>query len=474
MSRSQPHVYARNNRQRFLTELKEFVRIPSVSAQPAHAPDVKRCAAWLAGHLRRVGLERARVIGTARHPIVYAEWLRAPGRPTVLVYGHYDVQPPEPLDEWRTKPFEPTVRGDNLYGRGACDDKGQLFAHVKAIESYMRTLGRLPVNVKCVFEGEEEIGSPNLKPFVARHARKLAADAVVVSDTRMLGPGRPAITYGLRGSLSLEIEVAGAPHDLHSGNFGGAILNPAQALCRIISSLQDRDGRVLVPGFYERVRRWPARERDYMTSVGPTDEEILRNAGVRRGWGERGFTLYERTTVRPSLGVTGLTGGYQGKGGKSIVPARASAKIDIRLVPDQRPEEIERLVRDYVCRLAPRGLKVSVQTFFRTKPALVDRTHPAMRAAAAAYRRGFGVSPVFVRSGGSIPVVNEFQEALGAPVVLMGFALPDDRIHAPNEKFHLPNFFKGVETCAWFLQEAARQLPIKSSRSERMLETLAV
>jgi acetylornithine deacetylase/succinyl-diaminopimelate desuccinylase-like protein len=474
MSRSQPHVYARNNRRRFLSELKEFVRIPSVSAQPERAGDVKRCAEWLANHLRRLGLERARVVETARHPIVYAEWLRAPGRPTVLVYGHYDVQPPEPFDEWRTPPFEPTLRGENLYGRGACDDKGQLFAHVKAIESYMRTRGHLPVNVKCVFEGEEEIGSPNLKPFVSRHARKLAADVVVVSDTRMLGPGRPAITYGLRGSLSLEIEVAGAPHDLHSGNFGGAIHNPAQALCRVISSLQDRDGRVLVPGFYERVRRWPAREREYMARVGPTDSEILRNAGVGRGWGERGFTLYERTTVRPSLGVTGMAGGYQGQGGKSIVPARVSAKIDVRLVPDQRPEEIERLVREHVCRLAPRGLKVSVRTFFRTKPALVDRTHPAMRAASAAYRRGFGVSPVFVRSGGSIPVVNEFQEALGAPVVLMGFALPDDRIHAPNEKFHLPNFFKGVETCAWFLREAARVIPQKPSRSGRMLETLAV
>jgi acetylornithine deacetylase/succinyl-diaminopimelate desuccinylase-like protein len=474
MSRFRPHVYARGNRVRFLSELKEFVRFPSVSAQPAHAPDVKRCAEWLANHLRGVGLEHARVISTPRHPIVYADWLRAPGRPTVLVYGHYDVQPPEPLSEWRTPPFEPTVRGEDLHGRGACDDKGQLFAHVKAIESYMRTLGRLPVNVRCVFEGEEEIGGLSLKSFVSRHARSLSADAVVVSDTRMLGPGRPAITYGLRGSLSLAVEVEGAPNDLHSGNFGGAIRNPLQALCRLVSSLQGVDGRVQIPRFYERVRRWPAREREYMRRVGPTDEEILRNARVARGWGERGFTLYERTTVRPSLGVTGITGGYQGKGGKSIVPARASAKIDIRLVPDQRPAEIERLFREHVCRLAPRGLKVRVSSNFRTKPALVDRTHPAMRAAAAAYRKGFGVSPVFVRSGGSIPVVNEFQEALGAPVVLMGFALPDDRIHAPNEKFHLPNFYRGIETCVWFLHEAARMIPLKSPRFERMSETQRV
>ncbi len=458
MSRFQPHVYARNNRRRFLAELQDFVRIPSVSAQPQHAADVKRCAAWLANHLRGIGLEHARVIETARHPIVYADWLRAPGRPTILVYGHYDVQPPEPLNEWRTPPFEPTVRGQNLYGRGACDDKGQLFAHVKAIESYLRTMGRLPVNIKCIFEGEEEVGSPNLKPFVTRHARMLAADAVAVSDTRMLGPGRPAITYGLRGSLSLELEVAGAPHDLHSGNFGGALHNPAQALCRMISNLHDRDGRVLIPGFYDCVRRWPNSEREYMARVGPTDAEILRNAGVKRGWGERGFSLYERTTIRPSLGVTGISGGYQGKGGKSIVPARATAKIDIRLVPDQDPAEIERLFREHVCQLMPPALRVNIRTFFRTQPALVERTHPAMRAAIAAYRRGFGVSPVFVRSGGSIPVVNEFQAALGVPVVLMGFALPDDRIHAPNEKFHLPNFYSGIETSVWFLHEAAQKL----------------
>ncbi|HWS88670.1 MAG TPA: dipeptidase [Pyrinomonadaceae bacterium] len=459
MSRSLPHVHLQSQRRRYVSELREFVRIPSVSSQPRHAADVSRCAEWLANHLRRIGLEHARVIRTPRHPIVYADWLHAPGSPTILVYGHYDVQPVEPLDEWRTPPFEPVVRGRNLYGRGACDDKGQLFAHVKALESCLSTERRLPVNVKCVFEGEEEIGSPNLKPFVTRNARALAADAVVVSDTRMLGPDRPAITYGLRGSLSLELEVKGAPGDLHSGNFGGAIHNPLQALAEIICKLHDGEGRILIPGFYDRVRRWGRSERDYMARAGPTAAEILRNARVLRGWGERGFSMYERTTVRPSLGVTGMGGGHQGAGGKSIVPARAFAKIDIRLVPDQEPAEIERLFRERVCELTPPTVKTEVRTFFRTRPALVDRTHPAMRAAVAAYRHGFGVPPVFVRSGGSIPVVNEFQEALGAPVVLMGFALPDDRIHAPNEKFHLPNFFKGIKTCIAFLREAARRLP---------------
>lgn len=458
------------NRQRCLTELKEFVRIPSVSSQPKHAPDVKRCAEWLANHLRQVGLENVRVINTQRHPIVYADWLHVPRGPTVLVYGHYDVQPVEPLNEWRTPPFEPVIRDQDLYGRGACDDKGQLFAHVKAIEFYLRNTRRLPVNVKCLFEGEEEIGSPNLKPFVARNRRALACDTVVMSDTRMLGPDRPAITYALRGALSLELEVKGAAGDLHSGNYGGALHNPLQALCEIIAKLHDEKGRITVPGLYDRVRRWGSRERDYMAGVGPTEREILANARATRGWGERGYSLYERTTIRPALNVTGITGGHQGAGGKSIVPARALAKIDIRLVPDQDPAEIEQLFRAHVCELTPPEVRSEVRTFFRTKPAVVGRSNPAMRAAVAAYRKGFGVGPVFVRSGGSIPVVNEFQELLGAPTVLMGFALPDDNIHAPNEKFHLPNFFKGIETCLVFLRGMynvpTSENSIKESRHE--------
>jgi acetylornithine deacetylase/succinyl-diaminopimelate desuccinylase-like protein len=443
------------DRQRCLTELKEFVRIPSVSSQPKHAPDVKRCADWLANHLRQIGLENVRVINTQRHPIVYADWLHAPAGPTVLVYGHYDVQPVEPLNEWLTPPFEPTVRDQNLYGRGACDDKGQLFAHLKAIEFYLRSTRRLPVNVKCLFEGEEEIGSPNLKPFVARHRRALACDTVVMSDTRMLGADRPAITYALRGALSLELEVKGAPGDLHSGNYGGALHNPLQALCEIVAKLHDRSGRITIPGLYDRVRCWGTRERDYMARVGPKDQEILFHARAARGWGERGYSLYERTTIRPALNVTGITGGHQGTGGKSIVPARALAKIDIRLVPDQQPAEIEQLLRAHVAELTPATVRSEVRTFFRTNPAVVERNHQAMRAASVAYRKGFGVSPVFVRSGGSIPVVNEFQELLGAPTILMGFALPDDSIHAPNEKFHLHNLFKGIDTCIAFLREVS-------------------
>jgi acetylornithine deacetylase/succinyl-diaminopimelate desuccinylase-like protein len=449
-----PHRALRHavaHRRRFLGELKDFVRFPSVSAQPQHAADVRRCAAWLADHLQRIGLEHVRVIPTPRHPLVCADWRHAPGRPTVLIYGHYDVQPVDPLAQWHTPPFEPVVRGRDLYGRGACDDKGQLFAHVKALESYLCAAGRLPVNVRCLFEGEEEIGSPNLKPWLARHRKALASDVAVMSDTRMLAPDRPALTYALRGGLALELEVRGPEHDLHSGNFGGAIDNPLQALCELLARLHDADGRVAIPGFYDRVRTWGEAERAFMADQGPSDVQVLRDARARRGWGEAGYSLYERTTIRPALTINGISGGYQGPGGKAVIPARALAKLSFRLVPDQSPAEVERLFRALVARLSPPTVTVTVRTQSQARPALVDRRHPALAAAAAAYCRGFGTAPALLRSGGTIPVVNVFQQVLGAPTALMGFALPDDRIHAPNEKFHLPNYFNGIATCIWFL-----------------------
>ena len=449
-------AYARSQRARFVAELGEFVRFASVSAQPAHAQDVRNCADWLAAHLRKVGFDHVQVAPTRGHPIVYADWLRAPGRPTVLVYGHYDVQPVDPVEEWKSPPFEPAVRGDNLFGRGASDDKGQMFAHVKAAECLLRGAGSLPVNMKCLFEGEEEIGSTNLPAFVKRHRDALAADAAVVSDTRMLGADRPVITESLRGALSVELELRGPQHDLHSGNFGGSVLNPLQALSEIIATLHDGDGRVAIPGFYDRVRQLTREERSYMAEVGSSDAEILSDAGAERGWGERGYTLYERTTIRPALSVNGISGGYQGPGVKAVIPARASAKLNFRLVPDQNPHLIDRLFRGYVARIAPPTVRVSIETHLATQPAAVDRTHPAVGAAVEAYRRGFGNEPVFLRSGGSIPVVNLFQEALAIPTVLMGFALPDDGLHGPNEKFHLPNFFNGIATSIHFLIELAR------------------
>jgi acetylornithine deacetylase/succinyl-diaminopimelate desuccinylase-like protein len=450
-------AYARQHRPRFVSELKEFVRFPSVSNQPQHARDLRRCAAWLAAHLRRIGLEHVRLVPTNRHPIVYAAWRHARGKPTILIYGHYDVQPPEPLQEWRTPPFDPVVKGNNLYGRGACDDKGQLFTHVKALESYLKTQRALPVNVKCIFEGEEELGgSPGLGSFVSRNQTALRADAALMSDTRMLGPGRPALGYSQRGNVRFELEVRGPRQDLHSGNFGGVVHNPLQALCEMIASLHDSDGRVTIPGFYDHVRPWSAQEREYMASTGPKDADILRDAGVPQGWGETGYSLYERITIRPALTFHGISAGYQGAGIKTVIPARAQAKLSIRIVPEQKPQEIEQLFRQHITRITPPGVTSTVRTLAASHPVLVNRNHPALQAAALAYHKGFGTCPVFLRSGGSVPAANIFQKKLGIPTVLMGFALPDDQIHAPNEKFHLPNFFRGIETSIWYLAAAAK------------------
>ncbi len=436
-----------------LNELKCFLQYPSVSAQTKHANDVRRCAGWLAQHLQQIGLEHVNAFPTPRHPIVYADWLHAHNKPTVLIYGHYDVQPVEPLSAWRSPPFAPTIRGDNLYGRGASDDKGQLFAHIKALESLLKINGRLPVNVKCLFEGEEEIGSPNLKPFMRRNHRKLVADVAVMSDTRMLAPDQPALTYALRGGLSLGVELIGPKVDLHSGNFGGAIHNPIHALAEIIARLHDNQGRIAIPEFYERVRSWSQQERDFMRRNGPSDAALLRDAQANYGWGERGYSLYERVTIRPSLNVTGITGGYQGEGVKAIIPARASAKLNFRLVPDQEPGEIEQIVRRHFARLVPPAVKINLRRYLSASPALINRQHPAMQAAATAYRHGFGKSPVYLRSGGTIPIVNLLKSELGIPTVLMGFALPDDRLHGPNEKFYLPNFYRAITTCKHFLEQ---------------------
>jgi len=441
---------------RLLDELHRFLAIPSVSTLPAHAPDCRHAAEWLVRHLERLGCPVATLLEGEGHPVVWAESPPVEGAPTLLVYGHYDVQPAEPLERWRTPPFAAVVRDDHLLGRGAADDKGQLFAHVKALESYLATAGRLPANVTCLFEGEEEIGSPGLAALLERHRGRLDADVAAMSDTRMLGPDQPAITYALRGLLGLELEVEGPPRELHSGNFGGAVHDPVQALCGIVARLSDGDGRIAVPGFYNRVRRWSAAERERMRRTGPSDAQILRDAAVDRPSGEPGYTLYERTTIRPALVVNGISGGYQGPGGKSIVAPSALAKLQFRLAPDQDPEEIDRLVRRHLARLVPSTVRYRVRSSAGGKPAVVDRNHVAMAAAARAYERAFGRRPVFVRSGGTIPVVGLLEELYGIPTVMMGFALPTSRIHAPNERFHLQTFARGIETCIWFLAELAR------------------
>ena len=450
-------TYAHEHGERFLDELKAFLRIPSISAQPAHAGDVNTAARWLRDQLLAAGFPRAEVMATPGHPIVFAEWSAAgPSAPTVLIYGHYDVQPPDPISEWTSPPFEPTVRGDSLFARGAADDKGQAFIHVKAVEAYHATTGTPPVNVKCIFEGEEEIGSPSLAPFVESHRDLLAADVAVISDSHILGPDMPSIVYALRGLAYLEVEVTGPAFDLHSGIYGGAVNNPLNALCRMIAQLQDAGGHIIIPGFYDSVRELAPDERRELAKI-PFDREAwLAEAGVPTDWGEAETTIVERTTARPTLDVNGIWGGYMEPGAKTVLPGKAHAKLSMRLVPDQDPEEIARLATAYLHEIAPPSVSIEVRNLHGGAGAIVDRDSPAMRVAFDAYAETFGVEPIFVREGGSIPVVATFRAELGIETILMGFGLPDDRLHSPNEKLHLPNFTRGIDTMIRFLALLSR------------------
>ena len=455
------------SRQMIVGQLRDFVRFPSVGAQPNHNADVAACANWLVEHLRSIGFSNVRALPTARHPIVRAEWLNALGRPTVLIYGHYDVQPADPLDQWKAPPFSAAVRGEHLYGRGSTDDKGQMFAYIKAAEALLRTTGGLPVNIKCLFEGEEESGSTSLPEFLARHRDELAADAVALSDSPMASMDRPAITYAMRGSLSLSLAVHGPQRDLHSGLFGGAILNPLQALGELIATMH-RGGRVALDGFYDDVVDWGGRERAFMQRNGPSDAQILEQAGAQRGWGEPGYSLYERTTIRPALTVNGVTGGYGGPGGKAVIPATASAKISFRLVPNQDPRRVRELFLRHLECLRPAAVRLALRTEFMARPVVLDRGHPIYRAAIDACLRGFGKRPAFHRCGGTIPVISMLKRTLGVPIVLLGFGRPDARIHSPNERLHLPTFFKSVAACVHFLVGAARVPFAAARRRERV------
>jgi len=455
---------AERGRQRFLADLRRFVAFPSVSADPRRIGQVRACASWLAELLAGVGLDEVEVAPSGGHPVVLAAWRRLPGAPTLLVYGHYDVQPEGPRAAWRSPPFEARLRGEHLYGRGASDDKGQLLAWVAALRAWTSS-GGPPVNVVCLFDGEEEIGSPNLRPLLRRRRGGLAADAAAVSDTRMLGPTRPAIVYGLRGSIRAEVELQGPPTDLHSGTFGGAVHNPLQALAELVAGLHNSRGRVRVPGFYDRVRVAPASERAAMARDGPTDAELLRAAGVERAAGEPGWTLYERTTIRPALTVNAIAGGRPEPLGSAVIPAGARAVLEARLVPDQDPAEVERLLRRHLAASLPAGIRARVRVGTGSPPVLVDRHHPAVQAAELAYRRAFGAPAVLLRSGGTIAAVGMLADALDLPLVLMGFALPSDRLHAPNERAHLPTLARGVDTCVWFLAQLRSALSAASSRS---------
>ncbi len=443
-------AWAREQREEHLEQLEELLAIPSVSTQPSRQADVTRAADWLADHMRAIGLTEVGVHPTDRHPIVYGQWTEAPGAPTVLIYGHYDVQPPDPLELWYTPPFEPTVQDGDIYARGAADDKGQLFIQLKALQAYLQTAGRAPVNLKFLLEGEEEIGSPSLDAFVADHQDLLDADIALISDSHILAPDQPALVYGLRGMCYMEIEVQGPSQDLHSGSYGGAVHNPAEVLCQIVGALKDAQGRITIPGFYDRVKPISDEERAELARVPFSEAQFLQETGVAKTWGEVGYSVLEQIGARPTLDVNGLVGGYISEGAKTIIPAWARAKVSMRLVAEQDPEEIRRRFTEYVRLLAPDSVRLTVRTFSLAKAALVDRDIPEMQAAARAYERAFGVRPVYIREGGSIPVVTLLKDELGLDTILMGFGLPDDNIHGPNEKLHLDNFYRGIETAIHF------------------------
>jgi acetylornithine deacetylase/succinyl-diaminopimelate desuccinylase-like protein len=445
--------FLQRNREQHLEELKEWLRIPSVSAKSEHKGDTAQAADWLAGRMREAGLQ-VEVIPTEGHPVVVGEYRGAPaGAPTLLVYGHYDVQPAEPLEEWVSAPFEPEVRDGNLFARGSVDDKGQVYLHVKAVQALLADGGPLPANVVFVIEGEEEVGSPNLAKFLQQNAQRLACDAVVISDTTMFAPGLPSITTGLRGMAYMEIRVQGPSVDLHSGAYGGAVVNPANALARIIAQLHDERGRVNIPGFYDRVRELTAEQREAIARLPFEEENLRKEVGAPRLGGEDGYGPLERIWARPTLDVNGLLSGWTGEGAKTVLPSKAMAKVSMRLVPDQDYKEVERIFIDHVKSLAPAGVTVEVLALHGGQPWHAEGSGPIFDAAARALEQAWGRKPVFIREGGSIPIVQAFQETLGAPALLIGFGLPGENAHAPNEWMAVENFHKGAEAIARLYEE---------------------
>jgi acetylornithine deacetylase/succinyl-diaminopimelate desuccinylase-like protein len=442
------------NRDRHVDQLVEFLRIPSVSSQSAHKKDIRQAAEFVAAELRALNLT-VEIIETDGHPLVYAQSEQRPDRRTLLFYGHYDVQPVDPLDLWQTPPFEPRVENGAVYARGASDDKGQVYAHFKALEAYARTGTELPVNVKFIIEGEEECGGHGIYRYTEQNPGKLACDAVIISDTTLYNETTPGICYSLRGMAYMEIRVSGPAMDLHSGSYGGVVQNPGNALAQIVGRLRDDRGRCTVPGFYDDVLELEADEREAFAKLGYTDELLCRETGAPAASGEDGYTTLERMWARPTCDVNGLASGYQGEGAKTIIPATATAKVSMRLVPNQDPQKIAAAFTAYVQEIAPAGVRVEVIGHHTADPVLVPRDNPVMQAGMAALKAGFGADPVFIREGGSIPIVGTFQQCLQAPVLLLGYGLSTDNIHSPNEKFDLVNFWNGARTTAILLAEAA-------------------
>ena len=446
-------TYFQEHQADFLEGLKTFLRIPSISTLSEHKPDIRRAAEFARDELRAAGMTVAELIEGEGNPLVYAEWLGAPGKPTVLFYGHYDVQPPDPLDEWKSPPFEPEVRGNDIFARGACDDKGQVYIQIKAVEGLMKTAGKLPVNVKFLLEGEEETGGEHIEAYVKTKPPRLQADAAVVCDTEMFAPELPTICVGLRGMIYYELFVQGADHDLHSGVYGGAAPNPIMAIAEILGALKDRDGRIQIPGFYDRVVPPSEKERAAWASL-PFDvkEYTEKEMGAKELVGESGVPLFERVWARPTLEVHGIRGGFTAEGAKTVIPARAVAKVSTRLVADQRVDESIAQFKAAVAAACPKGVTVDVKVLHSGEPSLTNPDNRFIRASAEAMKEVFGKDTVYIRSGGSIPIVGVFDRYLGIPSVMMGFGLPDDNLHAPNEKFHLPNFYRGIEAVARYLE----------------------
>jgi len=445
-------AFAESNFEQFVSELEELLRIPSVSTDPAHRTDVRTAAAWLVDHLKSIGIERAEIMETGGHPVVYGEHLTKPGRPTILVYGHYDVQPPDPLDLWESPPFEPVRKNGTLYARGTCDDKGQLFMHVKAAEAFMKAADGLPLNVKYIFEGEEENGSEHLPAFIERNKDLLAADVVVISDTALFGSGVPSITYGLRGLAYVEVSLTGPDKDLHSGVYGGAIENPINVLAQMIAALHDENHRVTIPGFYDDVVPLSDEERKTFASLPFDEQEWIEAVGVHTARTEEGYSVLEGTTARPTLDCNGIWGGYIGEGAKTVLPSKATAKISMRLVPNQTPKDVTEKMRKYFEYNTPPTMKLKFRDLHGGFGALVDTHSPAMEAASEAMEGVYGEKPYFVRTGGSIPIVADFKKILGLDTVLMGFGLDSDQIHSPNEHFGLDRFRDGIRSIIRFME----------------------
>jgi acetylornithine deacetylase/succinyl-diaminopimelate desuccinylase-like protein len=447
--------FAHDNKQRFLNELKDLLRIPSVSTLDEHKTDIQKAAQFVADDLKRMGFEHVEIIKTDGHPLIYADWLHAAGKPTVLCYAHYDVQPAEPLDEWVSPPFEPTERNNNIYARGAVDDKGQLWMQMKAFESLFKAgSGKLPVNIRIIYEGEEEVGGESIADFVKNHGDRLKSDVALVCDTELFAPDLPTLCVGLRGLVYTEIEVQGSKTDLHSGIYGGAAPNPLFALIEIISKMKDENGKILIPGFYDAVKQPDNAELEAWKRL-PFDEEHYRKTEVGSSvlTGEPGYSVLYRTWARPTLEVHGMPGGFISQGAKTVIPAKASAKVSMRLVPNQDPDDILKKYQDFINKNTPKGVSVKVKVHSKGPAIVVGTNNKFVQASQEAMHEVFGKETVYIRSGGSIPIVADFANELKIPSVMMGFGLPDDNLHAPNEKFHIPNFYRGIESIIRFFQK---------------------